>query len=69
MKATRLIALALPLLLAACVEDAATPPPDDTAKPTVLDSQIQSIERAKQVEGDVLQQKEDMDKQMEAQGG
>ncbi len=69
MNVKRLILATLPLLLAACVEDAATPPADEAAKPTVLDSQIQSIERAKQVEGDVLQQKDDMDKQMEAQGG
>lgn len=69
MNVKHLILATLPLLLPACVEDAAVPPADEAAKPTVIDSQIQSIERAKQVEGDVMQQKADMDKQMEAQGG
>lgn len=64
----RLALLATALLcLGGCVESA--PPPPATPQHTVLDDQIKAIERAEQVEDELIQQQQAQDKAMEEQGG
>ena len=64
----RLALLATALLcLGGCVESA--PPAPPPPQPTVLDDQFKAIDRAEQVEDDLIQQQQAQDKAMEEQGG
>ena len=65
--------IALALLLAACskhpapVEAQAAPPPPP--QKTVFDTQLKALQKAKDVQKTVDQQKKDLDQQMKDQGG
>jgi hypothetical protein len=45
------------------------PPPQTPAQKTVLDTQLKALQKAKDVQKTVDQQKADMDKKLEDQGG
>lgn len=63
--------LALPTLallcLGGCVESA--PPQPAAPQPTVLDDQVKAMDRAQQVEDDLIEQQQAQDRAMEEQGG
>lgn len=44
-------------------------PPSHKPAPALLDDQLKAIDKAKAVEDDVLEQKKQMDRQIENQGG
>lgn len=52
------------LMLSACSKEAADEAPSEADKETVFDPLIESVDKAKDVEDTVLQQKEDMDEAM-----
>ena len=74
MNLSRLLPLACACLLAACSSNKA-PPPSTTAAPppppdkTVFDTQLKALQKAKDVQKTVDQQKAATDKQLQDQGG
>ena len=72
MKFAMLPLAAVALTFAAC--SSSTPPPESAATPqpqqkTVFDTQLKSLQKAKDVQKTVDQQKEDMDKKLKDEGG
>jgi hypothetical protein len=67
-----LLLAALALNLAAC--SSSTPPPEGAAAPqpqqtTVFDTQLKSLQKAKDVQKTVDRRKEDLDKKLKDEGG
>jgi outer membrane biosynthesis protein TonB len=75
MKPLHCALLALTLALGACSRKAAEPDPAQAAaappppQKTVIDTQLKALQRAKDVQKTVDQQKAELEKQMKEQGG
>ena len=74
MKSAALVTIGFALALAACSSskapaEADAPPPPQPAQKTVFDTQFKALQKAKDVQKTVDQQKADMDKKLEDTGG
>jgi hypothetical protein len=74
MKSAALVTAAFALALAACSSskapaEAEAPPPPQPAQKTVFDTQFKALQKAKDVQKTVDQQKAEMDKKLDDQGG
>ena len=74
MKSAALVTIGFALALAACSSskapaEADAPPPPQPARKTVFDTQFKALQKAKDVQKTVDQQKADMDKKLEDTGG
>jgi hypothetical protein len=76
MKMSSLLALSLVALLGACSQNKQPPPPAAAVPPaatppgkTVFDTQLRALQKAKDVQKTVDQQKADLDKKLDDQGG
>jgi hypothetical protein len=68
----RILLAATVLALAACSSSKAPPPPPPAPTPpekTVFDTQLKALQRAKDVQKTVDQQKADADKKLQDEGG
>jgi hypothetical protein len=75
MKMSLLLILGVAGMLAACSQSkapppaaAAVPPPAQAPAPTVLDPQLRALQKAKDVEKTLDQEKKDLDKKVDEQG-
>ena len=77
MRTATLSILTLAALSVSCSRSVPPPPPPVAAEPakpaqrqkTVIDAQLKALDKAKAVQGTVDQQKKDMDKKLEEEGG